>query len=105
MTNPDVRQTLDRDAFERFHGARKNKGLKKAAQRFERLPDGTYADDSVQRHWWTWQNARAALAEQPASVADSWVDADTGEQRVTPRPARHKRPPPFAAAPKPEDTK
>ena len=68
MSTPDVRQAMGRDDFERFHGSRKNKGLKKAAQRFERMPDGTYADDSVQRHWWTWQNSRAALAEQPASV-------------------------------------
>ena len=25
-----------------------------------------------------------------------WVDSETGEQRVTPRPAPHKKPPPFA---------
>lgn len=23
----------------------------------QRLPDGTYATDHTQRHWWTWQQA------------------------------------------------
>jgi len=55
-----------REAFERFHGARKAKGVGRRERMFERLPDDTYADPSVQRHWWTWQNARAALSEQPA---------------------------------------
>jgi len=36
-----------------------------------------------------------------ANIADArkeppWVDLDSGEQRVTPRPPPHKRPPPFA---------
>jgi hypothetical protein len=55
----------DREAFERFFAQRKNKGAKWRDLRFARLPaDDTYADESVQRHWWTWQcaldHARAA---------------------------------------------
>lgn len=32
----------------------------------------------------------------PPSGAAPWVDLETGEQRVTPRPAPHKRPPGFS---------
>src|SRR5574343_1238261 len=113
MSTPDVRQALARDAFERFHGARKNKGLKKAAQRCKRLPAGTYADDSVQRHWWTWQNSRAALAEQPAGVPEGWQlvpEVPTVEMLLAAHDVfghalsklRYRAM--LAAAPKPEDT-
>jgi hypothetical protein len=65
MTNDAVRE-----AFERFHGARKAKGVGRRERMFERLPDDTYADPSVQRHWWTWQNAlEAQAAELAASKA------------------------------------
>lgn len=39
-----------------FIQSRRNRGAHKRPT-FERLPDGTYADDHIQRHWWTWQNA------------------------------------------------
>lgn len=40
----------------------------------------------------------AANVEWPpsAGLEKAWVDPDSGEQRVTPRPAPHKRPPPIA---------
>lgn len=46
-----------REAFEAFHFNRKCKGAVGRKRMAARLPDGTYVDDSVQRHWWTWQNA------------------------------------------------
>lgn len=49
-----------REAFERwFLESRKSKGASRRPT-FERMEDGTYADDHTQRHWWTWQNAQAA---------------------------------------------
>ncbi len=39
-------------------------------------------------------SARMFAHDFPDEAA--WVDPETGEQRVTPRPAPHKRPPPMA---------
>lgn len=50
-----------RGEFEAFHSRRKNKGIKWDQRRFDRYTDQTYIDESVQRHWWTWQNAVAAI--------------------------------------------
>ena len=53
-----------RAAFERYFAeSRKSKG-KDRRPTFERLADGTYADDHTQRHWWTWQQAMAAERER-----------------------------------------
>jgi hypothetical protein len=53
-----------RPAFERYFAwSRKSKGAAKRPT-FERLGDGTYADDPTQRHWWTWQQALAAAASR-----------------------------------------
>lgn len=43
-------------------------------------------------------NAGAVRLPRPAD----WIDVDTGEQRVTPRPALHKRPPAMARDVAPE---
>lgn len=52
-----------REAFEAyFSGSRKSKGAGRSVS-FDLLPDNTYADDHTQRHWWTWQNALAAQAQ------------------------------------------
>jgi hypothetical protein len=53
-----------RETFEAFQYARKNRGAKRDTM-FARLPDDTYMDESVQRHWWTWQ---CALAEAQAAL-------------------------------------
>jgi len=58
----------DRERFEQFHGQRRSKGAGWRERVFDRLPDGTYADDSVQRHWWTWQNALEAQAAELARL-------------------------------------
>jgi hypothetical protein len=62
------RMELGREAFEAFHARRKSKGAAYREALFARRPDDTYADDSVQRHWWTWQNARATPAAAPAAA-------------------------------------
>ena len=50
----------ERDAFERyFADSRRGRGAAKRPT-FARLGDDTYSDDHTQRHWWTWQQARAA---------------------------------------------
>lgn len=47
----------ERERFERyFVDSRRSRGAKKRTD-MSRLDDGTYADDHVQRHWWTWQQA------------------------------------------------
>jgi hypothetical protein len=58
-----------REAFERwFFESRKSKGASRRPT-FERMEDGTYADNHTQRHFWTWQNAQAArIAELEAEV-------------------------------------
>jgi hypothetical protein len=37
-----------------------------------------------------------------ATTPKDWTDPSTGEQRVTPRPAPHKRPPPMATPKEPK---
>lgn len=50
-----------RQAFEAYYAeSRKGKGFSRRPT-FERLADGTYADDPTQRHWWTWQQAISAI--------------------------------------------
>ena len=50
-----------RAEFETFFAeSRRGRGPSKAPT-FQRLQDGTYADDHTQRHWWTWQQSRKAL--------------------------------------------
>jgi len=52
-----------REAFEQFMShSRRNRGVKKAAELLNKFDDGTYINEHVQRHWWTWQQARAALS-------------------------------------------
>lgn len=49
---------MRRDQFEAFIlRSRGGRGIKKMAELLDRLPDDTYAQDHVQRHWWTWQQA------------------------------------------------
>ena len=64
-----------RKAFEAFFlDSRRNRGASKRPT-FDLLPDGTYADDHTQRHWWTWQQAASALtadAERTARNRDMW---------------------------------
>jgi hypothetical protein len=57
-----------REAFEAFHAQRKSKGAQYRENLFGRLNDGSYADDSVQRHWWTWQNAQADIDDLIADL-------------------------------------
>jgi hypothetical protein len=59
-------EPADRAAFEAyFADSRRSKGPSKRPT-FARLPDDTYADDHTQRHWWTWQQSRAAPQPAPA---------------------------------------
>ncbi len=52
----------ERERFEAFMAQRNSKGVARRESMFDLLPDGTYAHDHVQRHWWTWQNANRAYA-------------------------------------------
>ena len=55
---------MTREAFESFFvESRRGRGARKVPT-FERLEDGTYADDHTQRHWWTWQKAIESLDAQ-----------------------------------------
>lgn len=70
-----------RGEFEAFHVGRKNKGVEYRKTLFDRREDGTYAEESVQRHWWTWQNSRAALRPaapelSTASIQEQWNSGD-----------------------------
>jgi hypothetical protein len=65
----------DRERFEQFHGQRRSKGAGWRERVFDRMPDGTYADDSVQRHWWTWQNALEAQAAELAKCKTTMIAA------------------------------
>lgn len=61
-----------RAAFERYFAtSRKSKGAGRDVS-FSMRPDGTYADDHTQRHWWTWQQAQAAERERCASKAENY---------------------------------
>lgn len=75
----------DRDRFETYFAeSRKSKGASKRPA-FERFNDGTYKDDHTQRHWWTWQQARAIAApvarEKPCMMLRFGFarDPETGE--------------------------
>lgn len=71
---PEGAQT-DRERFETYFAeSRRSRGPSKRPT-FEQFEDGTYKDDHTQRHWWTWQQARAALAAPapqalPATLTD-----------------------------------
>jgi hypothetical protein len=54
-----------RQRFEEFQAGRKSKGVEHRARLFDKLADGTYFDEAVQRHWWTWQNALHAHGITP----------------------------------------
>jgi hypothetical protein len=83
-----------REEFEAFHSRRKNKGATYREGLFTRCDDGSYVDYSVQRHWWTWQNAikssHAHVGEAAKVDANaSWIDCsermpepDSGEVLV-----------------------
>jgi len=53
-----------RTAFERYWT--RSRGEAKHKARIDaRREDGSYADDSAQRHWWTWQNAMRSTGAPP----------------------------------------
>lgn len=70
-----------REAFEAFHGRRQGKGAAYREALFRRRDDDTYLNESVQRHWWTWQNAVEAGRQQGMEQArrepltDAQIDA------------------------------
>ena len=60
----------EREAFERFFRSRNSKGVEWRERMFDRrAADDTYVEESVQRHWWTWQNALLARAQASAEDA------------------------------------
>lgn len=61
-----------RAQFEAYFSNSRRGRIGKKIPAFQRLPDGTYADDSTQRHWWTWQNAALAAAQPPAAAMPRW---------------------------------
>jgi hypothetical protein len=74
MTTAPVGCLDEREAFEAFMShSRRNKGLKKAEQLLNKFEDGTYINEHVQRHWWTWQQARKT-ASAPAQVRNVAVE-------------------------------
>jgi len=53
-----------RQAFERYW--LRSRGGRKHRERLEgRREDGSYADASAQRHWWTWQSAMRSTGAPP----------------------------------------
>lgn len=64
----------------------------------ERTPaEGPEARPAPADPWEAAERAHMALGPSTARAMDKpWVDAETGEPRVTPRPPPHKRPPPTA---------
>lgn len=61
-----------REQFEAYFAGRKSRGAKGREKMFARLPtDDTYADDSTQRHWWTWQNAIAERERFEININES----------------------------------
>jgi hypothetical protein len=83
-------QTTDQDraAFEAFfRQSRSHSGRKKIERCLDRLEDDTYADESTQRHWWTWQQSRAAVplvAEAPREPVATLLRGEGGAFRVRP---------------------
>lgn len=48
----------EQQRFEEFYSwSRNNKGKAHRESLFNKLENGEYADESIQRHWWTWQMA------------------------------------------------
>lgn len=67
--------SAQRAAFEAwFAESRKSKGPSRRPT-FERFEDGTYADDSTQRHWWTWQHAASPQPTAAQPLTDEQIDA------------------------------
>lgn len=67
----------EREAFEQFMShSRRNKGVKKAAELLNKFDDGTYINDHVQRHWWTWQQATLAFNRPRPKTALSYFADD-----------------------------
>ncbi len=66
MTDTQSSEREEREAFEAFFRSRNSKGAEWRERMFDRRQqDDTYADDAVQRHWWTWQNCwQAARSRQ-----------------------------------------
>lgn len=62
--------TKVRSQFEAFFAdSRRGQGRIAAENQFNLLGDGSYAKESTQRHWWTWQNAvRCARAAAPSGA-------------------------------------
>lgn len=66
----------EREAFEQFFAdSRRGKGQAALSKLLERMPGGDYVQDHTQRHWWTWQKARASLST-PAS-GEGWMPIET----------------------------
>jgi hypothetical protein len=65
-----------------FVESRRGNGRKKLDHLFDRLDDGTYAYDSTQRHWWTWQQARASIAVPPESESEGGAPGATDAERA-----------------------
>lgn len=66
----------ERAAFEQFMShSRRNKDVKKAAELLNKFEDGTYINEHVQRHWWTWQQATLAFNRpQPKTALSYFAD-------------------------------
>ena len=75
----------ERAAFEAYFAwSRKSKGVNRRPT-FELFPDGTYKDDHTQRHWWTWQQSRAALAAKPVPDDAELIDFLQSVARCDPK--------------------
>jgi hypothetical protein len=74
-----AQEAKQRAAFEVFYaGSRRNRGRERAEHLLDRLPDDTYALESTQRHWWTWQNAHAVALSAVAPVqVEPWQPIET----------------------------
>jgi hypothetical protein len=81
MTPDKPAEAREREAFEKWFGStRHSKGVEYRAIMFDRRPeDGTYVEDHTQRHWWTWQNARASLAAEVAQPQSRAVAPQANE--------------------------
>lgn len=70
-SKPTANALTPRAAFEEFFlESRRGRG-RKHLPTFALLPDGTYADDHTQRHWWTWQRASLAMREACALICEA----------------------------------
>ena len=81
-----INEAREREAFERWFGStRRSKGVEYRVVMFaRRTDDGTYVEDHTQRHWWTWQNARAALpAAEESQGEDKWLAAQRSLGPIT----------------------